>query len=318
MRVLFIGGTGNISTACTRLALEKGMELSLLNRGRSACLFSGHARIISCDIRDRRQAAALLQDHEFDVVVNWVAYLPEHIETDIALFRLITESTPLLNPFWQYARDKIACEERLSRACREEEFPVTVVRPALTYGDTWIPCAIGGHDYTIIDRMKKGKKIVVHGDGQSLWVMTHNSDFAKGLIGLLGNPAAIGEQYHITSDEVLNWDKIYRAIGNAAGLVPDLIHVPSDFINLCDQRIGAALLGDKAYSVVFDNSKIKQAVPEFRATVPFAEGMKRCIEWFEGEEGRKTVSETEIRAMDRIVQSYQNGLASISKGNPIL
>ncbi len=327
MRVLFIGGTGNISTACARHALERGIELYLLTRGVSSRPIPEGGRIIRGDIRNRREAAAALAGLQFDAVVNWVAYGPEHVETDIALFNgrigqyifisscsayqkppdhyVVTESTPLSNPFWQYSRDKIACEESLGRAHREHGFPVTIVRPSLTYGETWIPGAIGGHDYTLIDRMKKGQKVIVHGDGKSLWVMTHNTDFAKGLVGLLGNEAAIGEQYHITSDEVLTWDQIYRTIGHAAGVEPEMVHIPSDFIKVFDDRIGDGLLGDKAHSVVFDNSKIKRAVPEYCATVSLAEGMKRCIEWFEADAARRTVSSEVNRVMDRIIQAYQ-------------
>jgi nucleoside-diphosphate-sugar epimerase len=326
MRVLFIGGTGNISTACTRLALERGDEIFLLNRGLSpGCQIEG-ARQIRADIRDAAQARAALKGRRFDAVVDWVAFSPEHIETDIALFRgntgqyvfissatvyrkppphyVVTESTPLGNPYWQYARDKIACEEILNRAIGEEGFPATIVRPSLTYGETWIPAAIGGHDYTLIDRMMKGGKVIVHGDGQSLWTMTHNSDFAKGLMGLLGNPATIGEHYHITSDEVLTWDAIYKTMGHAAGVDPALIHIPSELINAFDAKIGAGLLGDKAFSAVFDNSKIKDAVPGFRATVSFADGIRRCLEWFGKDEKRKIVSVENNRLMDRIVHAY--------------
>ncbi len=327
MKVLFIGGTGNISAACTRLAVEKGIEVFLFNRGRSMESVQGQAQSIKGDIRDATSVADALRHHRFEVVVDWVAYLPEHVEADIGLFAgrtqqyvfissaavyqkpprhyLITESTPLENPFWQYARDKIACEQRLDRAYREEGFPVTIVRPSLTYGETWIPCAVGGHDYTVVDRMKRGRKIIVHGDGQSLWTVTHNSDFAKGLIGLLGNESAIGERYHITSDEVLTWDRIYRTIGTAAGVEPDLIHIPSDFINAFDSRVGAGLLGDKAYSMVYDNAKIKRAVPGFQATVTFAEGMRRSMEWFEGDPPRKITNGEANRLMDRIVEHYQ-------------
>jgi nucleoside-diphosphate-sugar epimerase len=328
MKVLFIGGTGNISTACTQLAAEKGIEVSLFNRGRSIGSVPSQAQLIKGDIRDVTSVADALRSHRFDVVVDWVAYQPEHVETDIGLFAgrtrqyvfissaavyqkpprhyLVTESTPLENPFWQYARDKIACEERLERACRDESFPVTIVRPSLTYGETWIPCAVGGHDYTVVDRMRRGQKIIVHGDGQSLWTVTHNSDFAKGLIGLLGNESTIGERYHITSDEVLTWDRIYETIGAAAGVEPDLIHIPSDLINTFDSRVGAGLLGDKAYSMVYDNSKIKQAVPGFQATITFAEGMRRSLEWFEADPCRKSVNSEANRLMDRIVEGYRS------------
>ncbi len=327
MKALFIGGTGNISTACTKLALARGIEIYLFTRGFSPGGFTEGVKIILGDIRNRQQAAEALKSHEFDVVVDWVVYEPPHIDTDIALFRgrtrqyvfissasayqkppehyRITEATPLSNPYWQYARDKIGCEGILDGAYRNDGFPATIVRPSLTYGETWIPAAIGGHDYTLIDRMRRGKKIIVHGDGQSLWVMTHNTDFAKGLIGLFGNPKAIGEHYHITSDEVLTWDRIYRTIGNAAGIEADLIHIPSEFISAFDAKIGAGLLGDKAYSVVFDNSRIKQAVPEFQATVSFAEGIKRCIEWFDASQRRRTVSKDSNQLMDRIIQDYK-------------
>ncbi len=326
MRVLFIGGTGNISTACTRLALERGIEVSVFNRGRSPGNFPRGANLIRGDIRDEKEAGLALDKVEFDAVVDWVAYVPEHIETDIRLFRgrtrqyvfistasayqkppdhyLVTEETPLSNPYWRYSRDKIACERLLDRAYREEGFPSTVVRPSLTYGETWIPAAIGGHDYTLIDRMKRGKKVIVHGDGESLWTLTHNSDFAKGLVGLLGCPAAIGEHYHITSDEVLTWDRIYRTIGLAAGVEPDLVHIPSELINAFDAGIGAGLLGDKAHSAVFDNSKIKRAVPGFEATVTFAEGIRRCLDWFEADAARRKVNESNSRLMDRMIEAY--------------
>jgi len=326
MRVLFIGGTGNISTACTKLALERGIDISLFNRGISPGEVPRGANLIRGDIRDERQAALALGRLEFDAVVEWVAYEPSHIEIDINLFRgrtrqyvfistasayqkppghyLITEETPLSNPFWQYSRDKIACEELLDRVHRESGFPATIVRPSLTYGETWIPAAIGGHDYTLIDRMKKGKEIIVHGDGQSLWTLTHNTDFAKGLVGLLGRAEATGERYHITSDEVLTWDRIYRAIGRAAGIEPDLAHIPSELIHAFDARIGAGLLGDKAYSAIFDNSKIKRAVAGFRATVSFDEGIRKCLDWFEADPARKTVNEASNRLMDRMIEAY--------------
>ena len=328
MKVLFIGGTGNISTACTRLAAEKGIEIFIFNRGQSLDSVRGQAQFIKGDIRDVASAADALKQHRFDVVVDWVVYQPQHIEADITLFAgrirqyvfissaavyqkpprhyLVTESTPLGNPFWQYGRDKIACEERLDRAHREEGFPVTIVRPSLTYGETWIPCAVGGHDYTVVDRMRRGKKIIVHGDGQSLWTLTHNSDFAKGLIGLLENERAIGEKYHITSGEVLTWDRIYKTIGAAAGVEPDLLHVPSEVIAAFDARTGASLLGDKAYSLVYDNSKIKRTVPGFEATVSFAEGMRRSLAWFDADPGRRTVNDEANRLVDRIVERYRS------------
>jgi len=326
MRVLFIGGTGNISTACTRLAADRGIDLTVMVRGNTAAELPRNVRVMRCDVRDPAEAASSLGGMEFDTVVDWVAYVPDHVEADISLFRgrvrqyifissasaylkpprrhVVTESTPLSNPFWQYARDKIACEERLLRAHRGEGFPVTIVRPSLTYGERWIPCAVGGHDFTVADRMRKGKQIIVHGDGQSLWTVTHNSDFATGLLGLVGNGDAVGESYHITSDEVLTWEGIYHCIGRAAGVEPRLVHVPSDLIAAFDQRAGASLLGDKAYSVVFDNTKIKRAVPGFEARVTFAEGMRRSFEWFEADPRRQVVNHAADALMDRILQAW--------------
>lgn len=327
MRVLFIGGTGNISTACSRLALEQGVDLYLLNRGHSAGFPLGQTRLLRGDIRDIRSAERALGSLDFEVVVDWVAFESKHVETDIELFRRrtgqyvfissasayqkppahfrITESTPLANPFWQYSRDKIACEARLNQERRDSGFPATIVRPSYTYGETWIPCVAAGHGYTILDRMRKGKKVIVHGDGQSLWTMTHNSDFAKGLIGILGNPNAIGESFHITSDEVLTWDQIYAAIGAAAGAEPSIVHIPSDVINAFDPETGAGLLGDKAYSMVFDNAKIKKFVPRFEASVPFADGIRRSVAWFDADASRRVVDRDRDRMMDRIIDSFK-------------
>ena len=327
VRVLFIGGTGNISTACSRLAIERGIDLFVLNRGHQADLPLDAGHFLRGDIRDRKSAGQALRLLEFDAVVDWVAFEVNHVETDIDLFRQrtqqyvfissastyqkppahyrITESTPLANPFWQYSRDKIACEERLNKERRSAGFPVTIVRPSYTYGETWIPCVVAGHGYTVIDRMRKGKKVIVHGDGQSLWTMTHNSDFAKGLVGILGNDAAIGESVHITSDEVLTWDQVFEAIGAAAGARPRIVHVPSEWINAFDPETGAGLLGDKAYSMVFDNTKIKRLVPGFEATVPFAEGIRRSVAWFDADESRRTIDKNRDRMMDRIIEEFQ-------------
>jgi len=328
MRVLFIGGTGNISIACTRLAVEQGIDLYLFNRGLGAGLPPHGSHFIQGDIRDRQYAAEALKKLTFDVVVDWVAYEPQHVETDIQLFSRkigqyifissasayqkppahyrITESTPLCNPFWQYSRNKIACEERLKREYRDSGFPITIVRPSYTYGETWIPCVVAGHGYTLVDRIRKREKVIVHGDGQSLWTMTHNTDFAKGLIGILGKAEAIGESFHITSDEVLTWDQIFKTIGAAAGAEPDLVHVPSEFINAFDPATGASLLGDKAYSVVFDNAKIKKFVSGYKTAVPFTEGIRRSVAWFDADDGRKIVEEERNRTMDRIIEAYQS------------
>ncbi|HMB95944.1 MAG TPA: SDR family oxidoreductase, partial [Tepidisphaeraceae bacterium] len=252
MKVLFIGGTGIISSACTALAIERGIDLYLLNRGKREAVKG--ARTLHADIRDADRTQAVLRDQNFDVVVDWIAFTNEHVEADIRLFSgragqyifissasvyqkpvshyLITESTPLANPFWDYARNKIECEERLMREYREKGFPITIIRPSLTYGQTMIPHACGSwhHPWTTADRMLKGKPILVHGDGTSLWVTTHNSDFAKGFVGLLGNSQTIGHAFHITTDEVLTWDQIYQTVGAALGVEPKLVHVASETI----------------------------------------------------------------------------------------
>ncbi len=217
---------------------------------------------------------------------------------------VITESTPLCNPFWEYSRNKIACEERLIHAYRDERFPVTIVRPSLTY-DTVIPVAIGGWtEYTVIDRMKKGLQIIVHGDGASLWTVTHAEDFAKGFIGLLGHPQAIGEAFTITSDEILTWDQIYWTIAHAAGCEAHLVHIASDFIVACEETLRGGLLGDKSCSVIFDNSTIRRIVPDFHATIPLRVGIRKTLEWFDADPARKIVRRETHEMMDRILHAY--------------
>ena len=215
----------------------------------------------------------------------------------------ITESTPLDNPFWAYSRAKIACEERLMRAYREDKFPITIVRPSHTYDRTRVPL-LG--QYTDIDRMRKGKKVIVHGDGTSLWVLTHHEDFAKGFVGLLGNNHAIGHAFHITSDEVITWNQIYTLLAHAAGVEPQLVHVPSDLIAAFDPEVGASLLGDKAHSVIFDNSKIKRIVPGFTATIPFSRGAEEVIAWFDANPERQVVDEGDNALLDRIIAAYES------------
>jgi nucleoside-diphosphate-sugar epimerase len=268
-----------------------------------------------------------LKRHTFDVIVDWIAYTPNHVEADIGLFKgltsqyifissasayqkpathyLITESTPLANPYWQYSRDKIACEELLLHAYREKGFPVTIVRPSLTYGVQMIPAAVmsWNHPWTLVDRMRKGKKIIVQGDGTSLWTMTHNSDLAKGFVGLMGNIHAIGNAFHITSDEVLTWDQIVRAIGAAAGVEPALVHVTSELIAAFDPDSVGNLLGDKAQSAVFDNTKIKTFVPGYVATTPFAEGVRRSVQWFEAHPRQQTIDEGFNALSEKIIAS---------------
>jgi nucleoside-diphosphate-sugar epimerase len=216
-----------------------------------------------------------------------------------------TESTPLKNPVWEYSRNKIACEERLTALWRERDFPMVIVRPSLTYASVW-PIAIGGwDDLTLVTRMRRGGEVIVHGDGTSLWTVTHARDFAKGCCGLLGNPAALGHAFHITSDEVLTWDGIYTAIAHAAGVLPRLVHVPSEFLADFDERWRGSLLGDKSWSAVFDNTKIKRFVPGYAATIPFHEGARRTLAWFEAEPSRCRVVEEIDRQMDAAIAAWR-------------
>ncbi len=327
MRVLFIGGTGDISTSVSRLAVQKGFDLFLLNRGQTKVDIPG-VTLIKGDIHQPDKVSQALEGLQFDAVVNWVAFVPADIERDIALFRdktrqytfissatvyqkppvhsIITESTPLHNPYWQYASNKIACEERLLAAYRQEGFPVTVVRPSHTYAAR-IPSAIHGSPYTLADRLLKGLPVIVHGDGSSLWTLTHSEDFAKAFVGLLGNPASIGQSFHITSDEHLNWNQIHQTVAEALGVEANIIHIPSDFIARLDPGIGAGLIGDKTWSAIFDNSKIKMFVPGFQATIPFYAGIRRTLAWFDEDPGRKTVDPATHEKMDEIIRAYQSG-----------
>lgn len=324
MKVLFIGGTGIISSACTHLALERGIDLFLLNRGESQRPPAAGASLLHADIRDEAATARALGDLRFDAVVNWIAFTPEHIETDLRLFHgrtaqyvfissasayqtppvllPVTESTPLHNPYWAYSRAKIACEERLLQAYRQDGFPMTIVRPSHTYDQTLLPMHGG---YTVVNRMRQGKKVIVHGDGSSLWTLTHHRDFAKGLVGLLGNTHAIGESFHITSDELLTWNQIFAIVAQAAGAPADIIHIPSDFINRYDPVWGASLLGDKTHSMIFDNSKIKRVVPGFAATTPFAWGAREIMTWYDADPARQTVNAELDRRIDEIIAAYE-------------
>jgi nucleoside-diphosphate-sugar epimerase len=325
MNVLFVGGTGIISSACARLALARGIDLTFLCRGKTARHpVPPGAKVIQCDVRDAQSARAALGNRHFDAVVQWIAFVPEHVELDIELFRgrvgqyvfissasayqtppsrlPVTESTPLHNPHWQYSRDKIACEERLIRAYRGEGFPATIVRPSHTYDQELLPVHGG---WTVIDRIRRGLPVIVHGDGTSLWTLTHNEDFARGFVGLLGRGDAVGDHFHITSDETLTWDQIHEMLGRAAGARPKLMHVPSDLIAAFDPEWGAGLLGDKAHSMVFDNTKIRRLVPDFRAVIPYAYGAPQQIAWYDEHPERRVVDGATNAIFDRILAAYE-------------
>lgn len=299
--ILYLGGTGTISAACVRRSVALGHEVSVLNRGGARRPLPPEVRLIQADIRDPASVRAALAGETFDVVAEFLAFTPEHIATDLDLFegrtrqyvfvssasayekpprRLpVTESTPLRNPFWQYSRDKIACEDVLVAAHRERGLPVTIVRPSHTYDERLLP-TLGG--WTDIARMREGRPVIVHGDGTSLWTITHSDDFAVAFTGLLANPAAIGDAFTITGSHAPTWNQIYGWLADAAGVAtPDLVHVASDTIAAFAPDLGPGLIGDKAHSMVFDNAKVTALVPEFRTTITFDEGARRILAFYD-------------------------------------
>lgn len=332
MKALFIGGTGTISSAISRLAVEKGWELYLLNRGnRIDCIPDG-AKVITADINNEENVLSLIKDMKFDVVVDFIAFVPSQLERDLRLFSgrtkqfifissasayqkplshyKITESTPLANPYWEYSRNKIACEELLIKEYRENGFPITIVRPSHTYDERSIPLAIHGKKgyWQVIDRIIKRKPVIIHGDGSSLWTVTHNTDFAKAFVGLMANPAALGEAVQITSDEVLTWDKIYDCIGNVLNIEVKKVHVTTDFLAACDPGYLGGLAGDKSNSVVFDNSKLKRLVPDYVAVTRFDQGVRLSIEYFLSHPELQIPDEEFDLFCDRVIKAQEEAL----------
>ncbi|MCF7807398.1 MAG: NAD-dependent epimerase/dehydratase family protein [Candidatus Marinimicrobia bacterium] len=322
MKVLFIGGTGIISSACSQLALEQGIDLYHLNRGESCHLrpIEG-VKTLKADIRNFKETHAILADHHFDVVVQWIGFLPDQVESDIEMFRdkteqyvfissasiyqtpplrlPITEETPLENPYWEYSRNKIACENRLRKEYQKSGFPYTIIRPSHTYDKTLIPLQGGITTYM---RIRQNLPVIVHGDGASIWTLTHHKDFAGGLVGVLGKKEAINEAFHITSDEWLSWSNIFRLMGTAMGVEPQMIHIPSEIIATYDKDMGSDLLGDKAHSMIFDNTKIKQLVPEFSADIPFEQGAQEIVSWYEAVPTRQMINARLNSLFERIIK----------------
>ena len=302
-KALFIGGTGTISSAITaQLAAEGEWELTLLNRGNRNDGVPANVKILKADINDEAAVEKLLKGTQWDCVCDFIGFVPAQVERDWRLFKgrtkqymyissasayqkpaaspFITEGTPLVNPYWQYSRDKIACEDFLMEKHRSEGFPVTIIRPSHTYDERSVPLGVHGDNgsWQVLKRMLNGKPVIIHGDGTSQWTLTHNSDFAKGFIGLMGNPHALGNTFHITSDETLTWNQIYRTIADALGVELKAVHVSSEFLDAVGPYdFLGGLVGDKATTVLFDNSKLKRAVPGFQATVRFEQGVRRTI-----------------------------------------
>lgn len=333
MKALLIGGTGTISTAITNELCRLGHDLTLLNRGSRNGQIPKDAKTIVCDIHDEKEASSILGNLEFDVVADFIAFTPEHVERDFRMFRgrcgqyifissasayqkppvspYIVESTPLVNPYWQYSRNKAACEDLLMERFRKDGFPVTIVRPSHTYGDTGVPLALHGSNgpWQVLRRMQLGKPIVVHGDGSSLWTVTHNTDFARGFIGLMDNPHAIGQAVHITSDEILTWNQIHEIVARNLGAKYLPLFVPSDLIALAGKKHGydfeGALTGDKANSVLFDNSKLKRLVPGFTAVTRFDQGMAMTIPYI--------LSHPELQVEDPEFDVFSDKLCEVMK-----
>jgi len=322
--VLFIGGSGVISSACSRVADGSGIELHVLNRGRSAARpLPPGVNVLRADIREPDSVRHVINDLEFDAVVDWVAFTAGHVRADVDLFRgrtrqyvfissasayqtpparvPVTESTPLRNPYWQYSRDKIACEDLLVAAYRDDGFPATIIRPSHTYDQTLVPFDGG---WTVLGRMLAGKPVVVHGDGTSLWTLTHHDDFARAFVPLLGDPRTIGEAIHITSDDVLTWNQIAEAFAAALGVTARLVHVPSDAIAAADPVWGAGLLGDKAHSMVFDNAKLRSLVPGWRAMIPFEQGAREIAAWYLADQERQVTDVALDATMDKLAAAW--------------
>jgi nucleoside-diphosphate-sugar epimerase len=323
LRVLFIGGTGVISSACSERAVEAGLDLTVVNRGKTSLRpLPPQAKVITADVDDP-SALAELAGQDFDVVVDWIAFTPDQVRARTDALRghvgqyvfissasayqtpparlPITESTPLRNPFWQYSRNKIACEDLLTGLYRDEGYPITIVRPSHTYDRTLVPFDGG---WTIVERMRRGQPVVVHGDGTSLWTLTHHRDFARGLVPLLGHPRTLGDAFQITSDDVLTWDQILSALATAAGTTPRIVHVPSEAIAAVHPGWGAGLLGDKTHSAVFDNSKLRSVVPDFVATIPFEAGAREIIAWYDEDPTRRRVDPAIDEAMTTLTTRY--------------
>ena len=335
MKVLFIGGTGIISMAITKLlATKENFELYLLNRGNRNTDLPPNVKIIQGDINNDKDIATKFKDLTFDAVCNFIAFVPEQVERDYNLFKdktkqymfissasayqkplssyIVTEGTPVANPYWEYSRNKIACEEFLMKKYRDEKFPITIIRPSHTYDERSVPLGVHGKNgsWQVIKRMLEGKPVIIHGDGTSLWTMTHNSDFAKAFVGLIGNIHALGEIFHITSDESLTWNQIYQSIANALGVELKACHVSSEFLHEVGPSYDflGGLVGDKSNSVVFDNSKVKRAVPGFCATKRFDEGVKETIDFLlKHKEYQKEDPEFD-KWCDKVIEARENAI----------
>ncbi|MCR5510565.1 MAG: SDR family oxidoreductase [Lachnospiraceae bacterium] len=338
MKILFIGGTGTISMAITRLLASRGDELYLLNRGNRNTDLPDNVKTIIADINDEEDTRKKLEGMTFDCVGEFIGFVPAQLERDYRLFKdktkqfiyissasayekppksyVITEETPLVNPYWEYSRNKIACEDYLMERYEKDGFPVTIVRPSHTYDERSVPLGVHGNggSWQVVKRIMEGKKVIIHGDGTSLWTITHNSDFAKAYVGLIGNPAAIGEAFQITSDESVSWNCIYGSIAEALGTELHPYYVASETLaELGDYDFTGSLIGDKSNSVVFDNSKVKKLVPDFKAEISADQGIKMTVKYvLDHPEFQQDDPEFDAWC-DRVIETLENAKASFKK-----
>lgn len=332
MKALFIGGTGTISMAITKLlASDDAWELYVLNRGGRNANLPENVKHIEADVNNEEEVAKKIEGMSFDVVCDFIGFVKAQLERDYRLFKgktkqfmyissasayqkpladyRITEGTPLCNPYWEYSRNKIECEEYLMDLYRNEGFPITIIRPSHTFDERSVPLGVHGDmgSYQVIDRMLKGKPVIIHGDGTSLWTMTHNSDFAKGFVGLMANPHAIGDVFQITCDEVLTWNQIYQTIADCLGVELKAVHVSSEFLAAASKYdFTGGLIGDKANSVVFENRKLKNAVPGLNMNKRFCDGVRETIEYVLSHEECQVLDPEFDKWCDAVIEAIEN------------
>ena len=338
MKILIIGGTGTISSAITRQLAESSHELWLLNRGTRKNEVPQNVRQIIADIDDTTEVLRQIGDEQFDAVCEFIGFVPTQVERDIRLFggrtrqyvyissasaynkpaasHVITEGTTLANPHWEYSRNKIACEELLMKEYRENGFPVTIVRPSHTYCERGVPLSVHGPkgSWQVLKRMMEGKPVIIQGDGSSLWTLTWNEDFARGFIGLLGNPKAIGEAFQIMSDEQLTWTQVYQCVAKALNVELKPYYVASEFLTQVAPKeydFEGNLIGDKSVTVMFDCSKLKRAVPGFEATTRFDEGVRRCVAYLKAHPELQTEDLVFDAWCDRVIDALEEAKRKI-------
>ena len=337
MKALFIGGTGTISTAISKRCVKEGWELYLLNRGNRPSAVPEGAKVIVADIHNAEDVRNKIQDMQFDVVADFIAYTKEEVQRDISLFEgktkqymfissasayqkplsypIVTEGTLLRNPFWQYSRDKLACENVLMEAYQNAGFPITIIRPSHTYAERKVPLAMHGENgsFVVLERMRTGKKVIVPGDGLTLWTLTHSEDFAVGFCGLMGNVHAIGEAFHITGDECLTWNQAYQAAANAMGVEAKLVHIASETLaELCPPYYGS-LLGDKSNCAIFDNTKLKRLVPAFNPTIRFDQGIRKTVEYIYAHEECQAPDPAFDAWCDALIKQYESAVQTLPR-----